>query len=291
MKIAITGSTGFIGSAIISNLSKNKTIDLYPFDKNRYSLSSIASLKAFVENKDIIIHLAGVTEATSPEDCYNINTFGTFNLLEAISLYGKPHTKFIFSSSFAVYEEISKKGKLSEDNARTIPRNHYGMSKKFAEELITFYNRKGKLSTRILRISNPYGPGKKKVYNGIISILIDKIQNRKTITINGDGSQSRDFIFIDDIVQAIINTISYKGNSLVINVCCGKEMQIIKLVKKIEILLGKKAILKFNKNYSEKGCWIGDSNKALKEINFSANTNIDDGLRKTINCYQQKKAL
>lgn len=283
MNIAITGNTGFIGSNLIKHLSNMNAVHLFPFDKEKYSLSSTDSLKTFVENQDIIIHLAGINHTQNTEDYYSINVLGTLRLLEAIALYGKPNIQFIFSSSFSVYSESEKHELLSETTTKTKPRNHYGLSKLFAEELVEFYNREYRIPTRILRISNPYGPTNKDIYNGIISILIDKINKGEEITITGDGKQSRDFIFINDIVRAFVNVLNYRGNSLLINICSGKETRIIDVVKKIESLLGKKAILRFNKESNEKGYWIGDQKKARDEICFYSTINIDEGLRRTIN--------
>lgn len=289
MNIAITGSTGFIGKALMAHLSKDKNCTLFPFDKEKYSLSSTDSLRTFVGNQDIIIHLAGINRTQNTEEYYSINAIGTLHLLEAISLYGKPNTQFVFSSSFAVYEELETQVLLTEATTKTLPRNHYGLSKLFAEELVEFYNRRYRIPTRILRISNPYGPTNKNAYNGIISILIDKINKGEEIIITGDGTQSRDFIFIEDVVGAFVNVLDYHGNSLLINICSGKETRIIDLVQKLEKLLGKKAILKFDEKNHEKGYWIGDPKKAFKELDFKCDTDLDEGLQQTVNWYTKKQ--
>lgn len=286
MKIAVTGNTGFIGSALMNHLSRRKDITVYPFDKKSYSLSFTNSLKEFVRDKDAVIHLAGVT--SPPEKCYAVNTLGTQHLLETIRLYGKSNSQFIFASTFAVYEEKTLRKKLDEDGSKTIPRNHYGMSKLLAEELVKFYNRKNNMNIRILRISNPYGPTKNKKGNGVISLLIDKIKTGQQIVIDGDGTQSRDFIFIQDVINAFEDTLNYQGSSLLVNICSGQEVKIINLVRKIESIFGKKANISFNKNYNDKGYWIGNPTKAAKKLGFSAGTTLDYGLQQTINRHQSK---
>lgn len=279
MKIAITGNTGFIGKALFSRLSDDKNYTLFPFDKNKYSLSSVETLKDFVKNKDIIIHLAGITQTKNYSDYYLVNTLGTANLLEAISLYGKPQTQFIFASSFAVYSEIATNEPLTEDKTSTIPRNHYGMSKLLTEELIGFYNRKNGIPVRILRIANPYGPGD---IRSVISLFVNKIQKEQPISINGDGTQMRDYIYVQDVIDAITKAITYQGDTLLVNICSGKALQVDELVKKIEKIIGKKAIVQYNTNVHENGYWIGNPKKASELLNFRSSINIDTGLKKTI---------
>ncbi len=291
MKISITGNTGFIGSALIAHLSKNNSINLFIFERNKYSLAAIDSLNGFVQDKDVIVHLAGATHTELATDYYSVNTFGTRHLPEAIRLYGKPDAQFVFVSSSAVYEEKFINKKLSEKNSRTIPRNHYGMSKKFAEELIGFYFRQYNLRNSILRIANTYGPGNKIMHNGIIALLIDKIYSREPITTNGDRTQFRDFIFIDDVIHAFSKILTCRKRSLLVNICSGKEVSVIELIKKIEKLLKKKEIINFNNKYTEKGYWIGNPTKAKSEIDFLAITDIDTGLRKTVTNYMENKNL
>jgi len=289
MKVAITGSTGFIGNALTKQLEKTDSISLSTFDRSKYSLSSIDSLKNFVKDKDVIIHLAGATDTL--DNCFKINILGTAHILEAISLFGKTNTRFIYASSFAVYEEQSQHNKLNEETSKTIPRNYYGMSKLLAEELIAFYSRMNNIKYTIFRIANPYGPNNWKKYSGIIPLLIDKIYKGEPIVINGSGSQSRDFIFINDLVQAFVKVLDYKDNSLLINICSGIEITIIELIKKIEAILRKKAILVFNKQQKEIGYWIGESEKARDKIGFLTTTDIDKGLQQIISSYLENKNL
>lgn len=285
MKIAITGSTGLIGTHLMQALLQKKNVTVSSFDKKIHSLASASSLKDFVRDADIIIHLAGVTHTKNIDDYFAVNSLGTLHLLEALHLYGKSNAQFILCSSFAVYEEQETQTLLSETDTKTNPRSHYGLSKLFAEELVSYAQRKYGIPTRILRVANPYGPVHTNTYNGIISILIDKIQKGEEITIQSDGTQSRDFIFVDDIAQAFIDVLDYQGDSLLINICSGHATRIVDLIHIVEKLLNKKALLKFETNIYETGYWIGNPQKAIEEINFKAHTELEEGLQQTIDWY------
>lgn len=283
MKIGLTGSHGFIGSALMKHFANNPSLMLFHFDKTKHSLSSVESLKDFVEKKDIIIHLAGIIETKNVSDFYKINTLGTLNLLEAISRYAKKGVHFIFPSSFAVYKEISLKELLVEEKTATIPRNDYGLSKLLAEEIIKTYNQTKKIKTTILRLANVYGPNMNSSSTSVTANLLTKINHHQKIIINGNGEQSRDFIYISDVIDAFIKTINnQKENFLLINICSQEETKILDLIKKAEKLLGKKASIEYNKAGQEKGYWIGSNKLALEKINFKPKIDLETGLKMTI---------
>lgn len=282
MNIAVTGADGFIGSHLVKNLMKIKKIKVYPFKRNRYSLFRANSLKGLVKNKDIIVHLAGVSIQSDLVEMYKINVLGTVNLLEAARLYGKKDSRFVFASSFAVYEAATNQ-LLDELKTKILPRNHYGISKFLAEEIIKFYGGE-KLKFAILRLANVYGPGAKPNYISVVATFVDNVLKDRPIIINGDGRQARDFIFVDDVVRAITAAINYpKNDSFLVNICSGKATTLIDLVKLIEEICGKKANIKYNPLSKEEGYWIGSTRRAWEKIHFKAKVDLRDGLEKTIN--------
>lgn len=288
MKIAITGANGFIGSYLAFKLKKQRNVKIYLFNKKKHSLSDTQSLKSFVKNKDIIIHLAGVKNISDPSRMYEVNLLGTANLLEAVSLYGKKNLHFLFPSSFLVYKENYKRKFLNEKESPVLPKSHYGISKLLAEKMVEFYSVNSQIKTTILRIANVYGPVLNGKSNSVPNLFLERINNDLPLTIRGSGATVRDLIYIEDVVNAFLMAIkNQRKKFLLINICTGKETRMDDLIKLIEKELKKKAIIKYDKKYSEKIYWIGEKLKALKEINFQAKITIKTGIEKTITWYKK----
>ncbi len=277
MIIAITGPDGFIGSQLIKKLNTSKKDNICHFDRKVFSLFSISSLKNFVKNKDVIIHLAGINLSQDPNEYYLVNTLGTLNLLEAIRLFGKKNCHFILSSSFAIYQINENNTKLKEDSSPLKPRNHYGMSKLLAETIASQYKDTiGKIT--ILRIANAYGKNDK-----LISSLINNLIKGNKFKLDYHPKQIRDYIYIDDIVRAIINTIRYQKKKFsILNVCSGKKTTVSDFFNEVEMKLNKKGLIKYNNKRKENGYWVGNNKKALKEIKFTYITDYKTGIAKTL---------
>src|SRR5436190_18206654 len=139
MNIAITGQNGFLGKHLMEKLKKEK-IDVTEFDKSKYNLLQPETLQKFVQNKNVIIHIAAVNRDTN-FNLLNINVMGTAGLMEAISLYNSK-AKVNFTSSYQAY----------------VQDNIYGLSKKLAEEIIKKYATLFGIKSISLRISNIFGP-------------------------------------------------------------------------------------------------------------------------------------
>lgn len=286
MKIGITGANGFIGTHLVEKLSKNKKLSLYFFDKTIHSLFNETSLIDFVSDKDIIIHLAGVKGLSDVAQLYEVNVLGTANLLHAIKKYGKKSVHFILSSSFLVYEENMSHMPLREDFISTVPTNQYGLSKYLSEKIVNYYNQTYNIKASILRIANVYGPIKNGLSHSVPNLFIEGVLNNKAITIRGSGDTVRDLIYVTDVVEALYKTIiNQKKEYLLINVCTGKETKMIDVVTLVEIILKKKAVIRYETSFKEKAYWIGDGSHAKAEINFSPSVTIEEGIRKTIRWY------
>lgn len=263
MKIAITGSSGFLGRAVIRKLQENKIA----YTELKSNLPS-DNLKDFVEGKDIIIHLAAVNRGENT-NILEVNTLGTISLLEAAAKYA-PTSRIIFASSFQIY----------------LSKSFYGLSKKLAEEQITAYTKRSSLKGTVLRISNIYGPGGKPFYNSAIATFVHLIKEDESIVINGDGLQKRDFIYVDDVAQAITKAVLYNQNESleVIDICSGKESSLNDILKTLEEVSGKRIKVVYNKvnkedNWPTQG---KDFLKAKKLLGWQPKTQLREGLSKML---------
>jgi UDP-glucose 4-epimerase len=223
MKIFITGGAGFIGkhlSKLLANQNHQITIfddfsnssrdDLKDSEYEKIAIvkGDILNVEDILKNlpgHDIVIHLAAkisVNESIrKPEETFQVNVKGTENILNA-SIKNNVKRIFAFSSA-AIYGNSENKNYTSKENDDTISISPYGESKIRMEKGILKTCKDKKINATIFRLFNVYGKGQTKEYAGVISKFSENIKNKKSITIYGNGEQTRDFIAIEDIVNLI----------------------------------------------------------------------------------------
>lgn len=278
-KILITGAGGFVGSHLVSRLKKLKNTRLKTLDREKHSLEDKKSLLGLVDGCDLIFHLAAINNPISSE-LFKINTLGTANILEAIKEKA-PRSRLVFPSTFAVYRTPNKGEKVTE-NFELAPRNRYGLSKLLTEEIVRYYSNIEGIKSVILRLSNVYGPGIEPFRHSVVATFFDLIKKGKPLTINGDGRQTRDFVYIDDIVDALVASAGLKSNFEVVNACSGEEISIKALVGAVGEVIGKRVRVTYQKaDLSGGGFWRGDNAKAKKVLGWKPKTDFKLGLKKT----------
>jgi UDP-glucose 4-epimerase len=229
-KILITGGRGFIGSHLVKKVAErdykiyivdNLNVENTKNNKNTTASqndhSKISIYKEDLRNKkgisyifnhekiDTCIHLAAKIDVLdsikNPYYTFDVNVKGTLNLLEACS--NNKVKNFIFASSASVYGEALKLP-ISEDHILE-PLSPYGASKVAGEALVSTYTKLGKIKNAIsLRLFNVYGEGQSLEYAGVIKKFADRLSRRLPPIIYGDGKQTRDFVSVHDVVNAII---------------------------------------------------------------------------------------
>lgn len=286
LSIGITGSHGFIGSHLTKTLKSLDKYDLIPLDRKNHDLMDKDSLKTFVSGRDVIFHIAGANRDTS-SNLFRINALCTLNLLEAIKHYGSKNIKFIYISSLQVYNPSFSDIALKEQDQQFFPDNIFGVSKITAEKLIFLYD----IESIIFRLANTYGPHSRPFYNSVIATFCYLTANDKTIQINGDGEQKRDFIFISDVISGLIKAIEYRGDQKdLFNIGSGQLASLNQVIEVIKIISQKDIDVEYKSNSGESSGWIlADQNKINSKLKWKPKTNLEDGLKETYLYFKNKK--
>jgi UDP-glucose 4-epimerase len=279
-KMLLTGSNGFIGRHFVDYLNINEI----PYRVIKHQLfNDEEKLSEAILSSDVIIHLAALTRG-SYDELHDANFGNTENLFKAVLQVKGKKPVFIFASSFAVYgiqDQI-----LTEDSLLE-PRNDYGKSKLEVEDLVRKYSDEFGITSLILRFSNVYGLGVEPYTHSVIATFIDQALNKKPFTINGDGTQMRDFVYVEDVVKALWmaifeGLINDDGKTIVANICSGQGVSMNELISKIGLMVGVKPIVQYiNKDIPEPGYWVGDNSLALKTFGWKPETDLDEGLKKS----------
>lgn len=312
--IGVTGAAGFIGSNLcqklidkgykviaIDNLSKGskKNISEFLSHKNftfsEIDITKSNSLNRVFKDIDVLVHLAAakIPRYGGRLETLLINTHGTENLLELIKA---KRIKFIFISTSDVYGKspnlpFKETGDLATGSPE-VARWAYAVSKIFDEHLCFAYWEKYKVPFVILRLFGVYGPKQHRSWwGGPQSLFIDRIIQNKSVDIHGDGKQTRSFIYIDDVTEAIIKSITSKSaENNILNIGTETEISILELAKLIANLLHKKLkIVKVpydsftNNKYEDIQRRVPDIKNANKILNWNPRVGMKEGLMKTIN--------
>ena len=310
-KVLVTGGAGFIGSHIvdrlvdegykvfvIDNLSTGKKENLNP--KAKFYKADIQSSKiSQIFNKEkprIIFHLAAQIDVRKsvkdPIADAKMNILGSLNLIQNFNRINsnpklKKSAKFIFSSTGgAIYGDTNIIP--TPETHIELPLSPYGIAKLTIEKYLNYYFKVFNLPFVVLRYGNVYGPRQNaKGEAGVIAIFCDKILSNKQPIINGDGLQSRDYVFVKDVVEANMNV--FKRNITgVFNIGTSKQTSVNTIFKKIQ---------KFIKSdYKEKhGLGMAGEQrksclsykKAKKTFNWEPKYSLEKGLKQTVDWFKQ----
>ncbi len=309
-KILVIGGAGFIGSFVVSELLKYDIKEVIIYDnfargKKSYveeqlkdprcslfsdggDIREIDILNRAMKGMDYVISLAAMWLLHCkdyPRTAFDVNIAGTFNILEAC--VNNNIKKLIWSSSASVYGDAVELPMTESHPFNN--KNFYGASKIAGESMATAFNDRYGLEIIGLRYMNVYGPHQDQTaaYTGVVPIMLNKIQAKQSPQINGDGSQSYDFIYVEDVARANICALNSDIKFGMYNV--GTEVQTS--IKELcdTILKLKKSNLKvIYKPYTKDDARslvqnrIGSKVKAEKEINFTYKYNLEQGLLELI---------
>jgi UDP-glucose 4-epimerase len=301
-KYLITGGAGFIGSHLARALLKlgKKVVVIDNFSTSAlknigseikiYKTDIDDSAKIFKKEKpDVVFHLAGAInlrrDVADPLCVKDLNFLQrTKVILDACREFKVQ--KFIFVSSGGAIYENAKEIPTSE-NYLSHPASLYGLANLIIEKYIELYCNKNNLNFVLPRLSNVYGPGQWE--SGVIpSIIINLLKNQSPV-INGLGNQTRDFIYIDDAVEALI-VLAEKGKNEIYNVGTEKEVSLNEIFKLAKNITGAKVDATYkDSKVTETTKSAVDIKKIQKEFGWRPKTSIKEGLKNTIEYYAGKK--
>jgi UDP-glucose 4-epimerase len=300
MNFLITGAAGFLGSALANQLAREGhqvrgLDDLSTGDPRvlspdvhftRGDVNDRPKLWTLLQEVDCVYHLAArvsVPESVLYPREYNaVNVGGTVSMMEAMRDVGV--RRVILASSGAVYGDQGEQP--LKETAIPDPHSPYAVSKVSAEHYIRTIGKLWGLETVCLRIFNAYGPGQHlpPSHPPVVPHFLRQALRGGTLVVHGDGTQTRDYVYVDDVVSAMVAASTAPNiNGLVINVGSGTETSIRELVKKVSEVTGRKVDSLYNAlTPGGVSRMCADLSLAAQKLNYRSSIKLDDGLRLTL---------
>jgi len=294
VRAIVTGGAGFIGSHVVDALLARGD-EVHVLDDFSHGNPENVAAAARVHEVDIRRGAGAVFDDVEPEQCFHlaaqadvrvsverpdhdadVNVLGTIHVLEAARRH---RTQVVFSSTGgAIYGECD--GPAAEDHPR-LPLAPYGTSKLAGEEYLATYNRLYESAHVSLRLGNVFGPRQDPHGEaGVVAIFMNLLREGGTPRIFGDGTQTRDYVYVGDVVAATLAAVGHAGG--VFNVGTGSEMSVLELFKRIQVAAGIPREPAFAPpRPGELQRSVLDPALAKRELGWEAHCSLDEGLAAT----------
>lgn len=296
-KVLVTGGAGFIGShtvdlllaenipvRVLDNLSsghRSNLPDSHPrLEFIEGDITDKDTVREVMQGASHCLHLAAqVSVEASIEDPLNSamqNIIGFINVLDSAQNEGLE--RLVFASSAAIYGEPSEIP-LPEDTLK-LQLSPYGLEKQVNEEYADLYRRVSGFSSLGLRFFNVYGPRQdpKSPYAGVISLFVDRISRGESLSIHGDGKQTRDFIYVGDVARAIIAALTGKLSGAC-NIATGRQITLLELIEVLSAITGNQCEVSFESaRDGDIPHSLADIDRMNQDLGISAQTSIEQGL-------------
>ena len=304
MKYLVTGGAGFIGSHIVEaliqndhdvvifdNLSSGTLENIRPFLKEKKAvfvqgdITDLSQLLTITLDVDGIFHEAAIASVQQsvkdPLTTHNVNATGTLNVLTAAMECGVK--KVVCASTAAVYGDNPSLPKREEMMLE--PMSPYAVSKLTGEYYCSVFSQLYGIHTVSLRYFNVFGPHQdpNSEYSGVISKFIARISRNEPITIFGDGEQTRDFVFVKDVVEANLLAMEQNVSSGVFNIGCGCQISLNELAATIKEIMGSEVPVQYEpprEGDIRHSC--ADITKARAVLGYSPVFTVRAGLERTV---------
>lgn len=299
-RILITGGAGFIGHNLAIHL-KNKGLEVSVLDSlerstvsavkrleeagvplTRSGVTGVNEVKNALKSIDVVVHAAAYTDVAesmkNPLLYLEKNVLGTASVAEASLKTGV--CLFIYLSSAAVYGDPVRLP--VDENHPTAPLSPYGLSKLMGEEVAGFFSRLG-LKYVVLRLFNVYGPGQNMAYAGVITRFMERVRKGLPPVIYGDGEQTRDFIHVEDVAEAVELAIETSHVNQVFNIGTGRPVRIrdlALLVMRLQGVMGEPVYAAGRQGDIRHS--YAETSKARTLLGFSPKIGLEDGLKRLV---------
>ena len=306
MTILVTGGAGFVGSHLVDRLislgHRVIVVDHHQSNKQRFTHPEAVVYKMAIgdpslaqvfeeEQPDVVFHLAAQISVTRSIDdpAYDAqrNIVDGLNILELAAATGVK--RFIFASSGgAIYGDHPQRPTPEDMNA--FPLSPYGIAKQSFEHYLRHYSEHRGVSGLALRFANIYGPRQQEVggYAGVMPVFISRLLSDKPVTIFGDGSSTRDYVFVDDAVDAFVAAMN-SDETGVMNISTGQEVSVLDLWHALRDIHGEEHEAEHapaRPGEVQRSHLSAD--KAKERLGWKAKTAIKDGLQKTYEWFKKQ---
>lgn len=308
MQFLITGGAGFIGSTVARRLLAEghdvRVLDNFETGKAdnvpagvpvvRADVTDAAAVYAACAGADVVIHQAAMVSVslsvTEPSRCYDVNVMGTRNVLEGARRAGCK--RVVMASSAAVYGDAPALPK--REDLPVMPLSPYAYAKWQNEVDAAYYDRFCGLETVCFRYFNVFGPRQDPAspYSGVISIACDRLLADRPFTVYGDGQQSRDFVYVEDVAAAVVKGATTPGiREAVINVGRGESVTVLELLATLGEALGKTPDLRFEPaRAGDVRHSRSDASRLATQLGLRAEVSLADGLAATVAWLRAERA-
>ena len=283
--ILLLGGTGFLGKPLLQKLETKNSVKIMIHNSNLQTSAKkfkgdILIQKSFskeIRNNATVINLLGQMSADE-NGFINSNIIGGLNLLN--SCIKKKIKRVILISSINVYGENLERP--SKETDRLCPKTTYAGVKMITEQMYKAFAENHGINITILRVAGIFGPGNK---NGFLTKIIQSINNKNiTPVCYNNGEQQRDILYIDDVVDCILNVVNSQHDGFhVFNISSGKRHSINELISMIEKISKTKISAKYSSEIPDEKCIWADNTKAKKFLKFNPKVGIEAGLEYAVN--------
>lgn len=309
MLVLVTGGAGFIGSNFVRYIVRTMKWNILVYDKLTYAgrlenlrdvLDHIEFVKGDITDEallgetmrefepDVVVNFAAETHVdrsiNDPAPFIKTNIIGVYTLLEALKKSSKD-ALLVHMSTDEVYGDMRGSDEMADEKYSMNPSSPYSASKASGDLLIKAYGRTYGIRYRIIRACNNYGPYQHP--EKLIPRTIIRLLHNKPAVVYGDGSQMRDWLYVEDTVKAMVSVIERGEDEQIYNICTSLFASVREIVEKIVVLMGKdpqKDIIYGKKRPGEDMLYAMKCEK-IKKLGWLPSISLDDGLEKTVRWY------